>query len=135
MAHPPTNHQSQLPTTTQARLRLACASGVLKLMRNQHVQHRLLPADRWRALAWVLLDGESSVAGGFTRKMAKAVRTARVQLKFLAILSLAALEQDEGARGEARCVCACVCLCVWMQACVGVVRAWGRVEGDGGGRD
>lgn len=73
-------------------------------MRNQHVQHRLLPPERWRDLAWLMLDEDGSVAGGFARKLAKAVRTARVHLKFLAVLSLAALEGSDDARREARCV-------------------------------
>jgi hypothetical protein len=30
----------------QARVRLVCAGGVLKLMRNRHVQHRLMTTDR-----------------------------------------------------------------------------------------
>ena len=73
-------------------------------MRNQHVQHRLITPERWRALAWVMLDEDSDVAGAFARKLSKAVRTARVHLKFLAALSLAALEEDDDTRRAARCV-------------------------------
>ncbi len=98
-------------------------------MRNQHVQHRLLPPDRWRALAWVVLDGDAEVTGGFARKLAKAVRGARVHLKFLALLSLAALEQDDDTRREARCVVVLcvVLLMVWIRASINELLGVGDV--------
>ncbi|TFJ85174.1 hypothetical protein NSK_003597 [Nannochloropsis salina CCMP1776] len=93
----------ELSKKDKARLRIVSAGGILKLMRNQYVQHRLLDAPRWRSLAWVMLDPEEiTVAGAFTRKLARAVRSSRVHLKFLALLSLAALEEDVAARREAR---------------------------------
>jgi len=97
-----TPNGAELSREDKARLRLVSAGGVLKMMRNQYVQHRLLDTPRWRALGWVMLDPEETVAGAFTRKLAKAVRGSKVHLKFLALLSLAALEEDADARKEAR---------------------------------
>ncbi len=98
-----THNNMELSKADRARLRLVCAGGVLKMMRNQYVQHRLLDTARWRKLAWVMLDPEEeAVAGPFTRKLAKAVRASNVHLKFLALLSLAGLEQDADARKEVR---------------------------------
>ena len=98
-----TPNGAELSRADKARLRLVSAGGVLKMMRNQYVQHRLLDTPRWRALAWVMLDPEEeTVAGAFTRKLAKAVRRSKVHLKFLALLSLAALDEGVDARKEAR---------------------------------
>ena len=61
----------------RAELRLSAASAALRLATANKACARELTADRWRALAEVVIDEDPVVRGEFARKLADAVRVTR----------------------------------------------------------
>lgn len=73
-------------------MRIVAASCLLKLMRNNHIQRRLMTASRWHTLAWVTLDPDEEVREMFIRKLAKATLTCQVrQERFIVVIMDSAL--------------------------------------------